>query len=180
MGILKNQRHEKFASELAKDKNPTQAYADAGYQLCRQNAHRLSSNDDIKRRVIELREQRQIENKNNRDGETGQFLQGKSGNPVGRPKGSRNKLGEQFLNDLRGEWQRSGVSALERVAKDDPTAFVKVVANVLPREVDATLNLDLTAAHDFITAFRLARRHVADPDDPLLLDLTAEPHHETD
>jgi Family of unknown function (DUF5681) len=135
----------------------------------------LSSNDDIKQRVIELQEQRQIESKNGRDSETGQFLQGVSGNPVGRPRGSRNKLGEQFIADLHMEWQRSGATALKRVAEDDPTAFVKVVAGVLPREIDQTISLDFAAGREFITAFRLARRHVADPDDPLLLELTAEP-----
>lgn len=180
MTELRNKRHELFASALARGVNATQAYADSGYQRSRQSAHRLSQNADIVNRVEELQTQREIDIKNNRDSETGQFIQGVSGNPVGRPRGSRAKLGEAFLFDLRGEWQRSGISALERVAKDDPTAFVKVVANVLPREVDATLNVDFSAAASFIEAFRLARRHVADPDDPLLLDLTAEPQHEAD
>lgn len=171
MPALKNQRQELFAQELARGKSPTESYTLAGYQSCRQNAHRLSSNDDVKKRVAELQSQREIDTKNNRDGETGQFLQGFSGNPRGRPRGSRNLLGEKFISDLAAEWERSGVSALERVSREDPVAFVKTVASVLPRELDATLSLDFSGAANFLEAFRLARRQVADVDDPLLLEL---------
>lgn len=100
-----------------------------------------------------------------RDPETGQFLVGHSGNG-GRPKGSRNKLGQQFIDDLFVEWQRSGAEALKRVAKDDPTAFVRVVAQILPKEIDTTLttvdiDIDLFAeAKTFAEAFRLSQRFI--------------------
>jgi len=57
------------------------------------------------------------------------------------------------------------------VARDDPVQFMKVVAGILPRELDSTLNVEFTAAESFLTAFRLARRQIADSDDPLLLEL---------
>jgi Family of unknown function (DUF5681) len=168
MGILTNPRHEFFARELAKGKSANEAYKLAGYRPCRQNAHRLSSNDDIKQRIAELRTQRDIDIKNDRDVETGRFIQGNSGNPLGRPRGSRNKLGEAFLMDLHDEWLRSGASALKRVAKDDPVQFVKVVASILPREIDTTLTVDtelFQEVRDFREAWRLARSFIGADDD---------------
>jgi hypothetical protein len=134
----------------------------------------LSSNEGIQQRVAEIKNQRQTETENGRDKETGRFIAGNSGNG-GRPKGSRNKLGEAFIADLFSEWETSGVASLRRVSAMDPVAFVKVVASVIPAKLDATLNVEFSAAESFIEAFRLARRHVADADDPLLLDLQAEP-----
>ena len=57
MGILTNPRHELFAQELAKGKSATEAYAGAGYKPCRQNAARLTTNDDIRARLAEIQAQ---------------------------------------------------------------------------------------------------------------------------
>ncbi len=94
-----------------------------------------------------------------RDPDTGQFLLGHNG-IGGRPKGSRNKLGEAFLADLCAEWSKSGPDALKRLASEDPASFVRVVAQVLPKEIDATLNVDFEAiaeARTFVEAYRMAR-----------------------
>jgi hypothetical protein len=63
------------------------------------------------------------------------------GNPGGgRPKNARNKLNTRFLEDLLADWQEHGPKAIELVRKEDPVAYVKVVAGTLPREfvVEAT------------------------------------------
>ncbi|MGA6937697.1 MAG: terminase small subunit [Pseudolabrys sp.] len=57
MGILTNPRHELFAQELAKGKSATEAYTLAGYKPCRQNAARLTTNDDIRARLAEIQAQ---------------------------------------------------------------------------------------------------------------------------
>jgi hypothetical protein len=54
MAILTNQRHELFAQELAKGRSASEAYTLAGYKACRQNAARLTTNDDIRVRLAEL------------------------------------------------------------------------------------------------------------------------------
>ena len=59
----------------------------------------------------------------------------KKGNP-GRPKGTRNKLGKRFLKDVLAQWEKQGASCLERMAIKSPNAFVRVVASVLPKEIN--------------------------------------------
>ena len=51
-----------------------------------------------------------------RDQRNGRFLAGNSGNG-GRKPGSRNKLAESFVADLKEIWEEHGITALERVAQ---------------------------------------------------------------
>ena len=60
---------------------------------------------------------------------------GQSGNPEGRKKGSRNKLGEAFIEALHDDFQAHGASTIARVREEDPTAYVKVCASLLPKEL---------------------------------------------
>ncbi len=56
MSPLTNPRHEKFVLAMSEGKSASQAYIDAGYKPCRQNAARLMTNDDIKIRLADLQE----------------------------------------------------------------------------------------------------------------------------
>ena len=67
-----------------------------------------------------------------------QFKPGQSGNPKGRPQGSRNKLSEQFVADLHAAWQLFGRPALMTTALTEPSVFVRVVASLMPKELEAT------------------------------------------
>jgi phage terminase small subunit len=51
---LHNPRHERFAQESAAGKSADAAYILAGYRANRSNAARLSANQDIQKRVIEI------------------------------------------------------------------------------------------------------------------------------
>jgi hypothetical protein len=73
-----------------------------------------------------------------RDAKTGRFVSGNNGG--GRPKGSRNKLTTEFIDDLYAKWQQHGPDVLERVIRDDPVAFLRTVAHILPKEFDANVN----------------------------------------
>jgi uncharacterized protein DUF5681 len=64
---------------------------------------------------------------------------GQSGNPNGRPQGSRNKLSEDFLADLHESWLAFGKAALVTAAWTDPVAYVRLVASLIPRELEATI-----------------------------------------
>lgn len=60
----------------------------------------------------------------------------KPGNP-GRPKGSRNKLGEAFIEAMYEDFQEHGVAAIEKVRTEKPDQYLKVVASILPKEIEA-------------------------------------------
>lgn len=65
-----------------------------------------------------------------------QFKPGQSGNPNGRPKSSRNKLGEAFLEALNNDFTQHGVKAIETVRTERPHEYLKVVASILPKELN--------------------------------------------
>lgn len=78
------------------------------------------------------------ERKPEKDDKTGRFLTGNSGG--GRPKGSRNKLGEAFLEDMLADWEANGPAAIREVRETKPDAYLKVVASVLPKDLNVNIN----------------------------------------
>jgi Family of unknown function (DUF5681) len=64
------------------------------------------------------------------------FKSGQSGNPRGRPKGARSKLGEDFLTEPYENFAVHGAAAIERVCEDDPAACLRVIVSVLPKDKD--------------------------------------------
>jgi hypothetical protein len=87
-----------------------------------------------------------------RNAKTGRFQPGNNGGP-GRKPGSRNALGQAFLEDLRDAWERHGAMALARCAVDEPAQFVRVVAGLLPRDVNLNVAIDAT---EFAAKFKQA------------------------
>lgn len=85
-----------------------------------------------------------------RDPKTGQFVTGSKGGP-GRRKGSRNKLGEQFLSDLQADWSEHGADTLIKAREEKPMEYAKMVAGLLPKEL-----LVRTAPEDDMTDDELA------------------------
>lgn len=61
------------------------------------------------------------------------------GNP-GRPKGARNKLGEAFVQDVLANWEKNGAASIEVMRVNDPGAYVRVVASILPKELNLRVN----------------------------------------
>jgi hypothetical protein len=65
------------------------------------------------------------------------------GNP-GRPKGARNKLGEDFIHALHDDFQEGGIAAIQAVRTERPHEYLKVIASLLPKELKVTTESDLT------------------------------------
>ncbi|SDP08860.1 hypothetical protein [Phyllobacterium sp. OV277] len=59
---------------------------------------------------------------------------------TGRPKGTRNKLGEAFLEDLLAAWESKGPAVIHTVIEKRPQDFLKVVASLMPKDLNVNVN----------------------------------------
>jgi hypothetical protein len=76
-----------------------------------------------------------------------QFKPGQSGNPGGIAKGTRNKLNGDFLRTLSADFDKYGKKAIEEAREKDPVGYVKVIASLVPKQVEQSQPLeDLTDA----------------------------------
>ena len=53
------------------------------------------------------------------------FKPGQSGNPKGRPKGARNRLGTQFLEALEADFNKFGAQAIALVREKKPEVYMQ-------------------------------------------------------
>ncbi len=63
-----------------------------------------------------------------------QFKVGNPGGP-GRPLGSKNRLSEYFLYELADHFEEHGKSAIERVCKDSPAEYLRIIASLTPKNL---------------------------------------------
>jgi Family of unknown function (DUF5681) len=73
-------------------------------------------------------------------GEATRFRPGQVANPRGRPKGSRRKLSERFLADLATDFEENGLEALRQARAEDPAAYCRIVASLLPKQSEKLPN----------------------------------------
>lgn len=99
-----------------------------------------------------------------KDPETGRFLPDNNGGP-GRPKGSRNKLGEAFIQDVYAKWQESGSDAITKMIEQDPGAFVRVVAGILPKELVVKDELSEVSDEELAALVAAARQALSSRDE---------------
>lgn len=80
-----------------------------------------------------------------------QFKPGQSGNPKGRPVGSRQRLGEKFINDLAADYDVHGAAAIVTLRTEQPAAYIKIVADLMPKD----LNLNVDASQAFVEMLKM-------------------------
>ncbi len=74
------------------------------------------------------------------------FKPGQSGNPAGRPKGSRHKVSESFIAAMAADFDLHGTGVIEKVRTEKPDQYLKLVADLVPKD----FNVDLNASEAFV------------------------------
>lgn len=60
---------------------------------------------------------------------------GQSGNPAGRPKGSRNKLSEDLIGAISADFKAHGKAAIVKLRKTNPGKYLDIVCKLVPSEL---------------------------------------------
>jgi hypothetical protein len=63
------------------------------------------------------------------------FQQGVSGNPHGNRHRTRHLLNQEFMQALLLHFRQHGKQAIEKVARNQPAVYVKILALLVPREM---------------------------------------------
>jgi hypothetical protein len=67
------------------------------------------------------------------------FPPGVSGNPNGRPLGSRTAFSHAFLRDLAESWAEHGKATMTHTARTNPEVFFATCARLVPKDVQLTI-----------------------------------------
>jgi hypothetical protein len=95
-----------------------------------------------------------------RDKASGRFLPGNSGFG-GRPKGSRNRHSENFLAAFASDFEKHGPEVIAKVREEQPAQYLKIAADLLPREATLDVDVNVDILHD-VTSTLEAYRTLAD------------------
>jgi hypothetical protein len=90
----------------------------------------------------------------------GKFAPGYSGNPGGSLEATRRSFNKDFLLALAADFKKHGAAAIEKVRKQQPAAYLKICAWLVPREmklehsggVKAMTDEEIERAIEFIKA----------------------------
>lgn len=64
------------------------------------------------------------------------FQPGNTVGAKGRPKGARQRLGEDFVQALQKDFAEHGVQALMRMRDKSPGDYLRMIASILPKQIE--------------------------------------------
>ena len=76
------------------------------------------------------------------------FQQGVSGNPHGNRHRTRHLLNQEFMQALLLNFRHQGKKAIEKVARNQPAAYLKILALLVPREMKVEHSQGVKAMSD--------------------------------
>ena len=76
------------------------------------------------------------------------FQQGVSGNPHGNRHRTRRLLNQEFMQALLLNFRHQGKQAIEKVARNQPAAYLKILALLVPRELKVEQNQSVKTMSD--------------------------------
>ena len=88
------------------------------------------------------------------------FKPGQSGNPGGRPVGSRNKLQGDFMRELADDFSEHGRTAIQNCRTEKPDVYIKVVASLMPKELEIKRPLEELSDDELDNAVALLRERL--------------------
>lgn len=71
------------------------------------------------------------------------FKPGQVANPKGRPKGSRNVLGEAFVAALALDFAEFGPDAICLVREEKPDVYLQVISRIIPKHIDVKADIEM-------------------------------------
>ena len=91
---------------------------------------------------------------------------GQSGNPAGRPKGSRHAIEERFLKAVLDDFEENGRDAIAKAREANPLGYCNMIVSLLPKET----KLEVDSSDAFLNLWRMvgsgeAKRLFTDDDE---------------
>lgn len=94
-------------------------------------------------------------------GEKTQFKKGVSPNPAGKPVGTRNALQGDFMRELAADFAAHGKKAIVDTRENSPAQYVKIVASLMPKELEIKRPLEDLTDDDIIAGVAALQSYIA-------------------
>ena len=73
---------------------------------------------------------------------SGSWKPGQSGNPKGRPRGSKDAITKAFLDTITADFEEHGAAVVEGARERNPNEYLRVIASILPKDQNFRVQSD--------------------------------------